>query len=43
MDEEHTPSLIIGTDHRGEGEKIKLKFLTNKNTLINYGENIFNL
>jgi hypothetical protein len=43
MDEKHTPSLLVGIDHRGEGEKIKLKFLTNKNTLINYGENILNL
>jgi hypothetical protein len=34
---------MVGTDHSGEGEEIKLKFLTNKNTLINYGENIFNL
>ncbi len=40
---EHTLSLMIGIDHKGEEEKIKLNFFTNKNTLIIYGENIYNL
>jgi hypothetical protein len=35
----NTPSLMVGTYHSGEWGEIKLKFLTNKNTLINYGEN----
>ncbi len=34
MDEEHTLSLMVDIDHKGEEEKIKLNFFTNKNTLI---------
>jgi hypothetical protein len=43
MDEEHILSLVVNIDQRGEEEKIKLRFFTNKNTLIIYGENIYNL
>jgi hypothetical protein len=34
VDEEHTLSLMVDIDHKGEEEKIKLNFFTNKNTLI---------
>jgi len=43
MDEEHILSFMVDIDHRGWDEKIKPRFFTNKNTLIIYGENIYNL
>jgi hypothetical protein len=43
MDEQHIPSFMVGIDHRGEGKKIKQSFLTYKNVLIIYDENICNI
>jgi hypothetical protein len=33
---------MAGIDHKGEGNKIKQNFLTHKNILVIYGENINN-
>jgi hypothetical protein len=34
---------MVGTNHKGKGNKIKLNFLTYKNILIIGGENIYYL